>query len=493
MTNSKVFKQIGAVLAGILLLAGAFLLLPARPGLAAPTGAPAFSTQTEALTQALSALVTTYQNSDGGFTSFSNGANVAPSNVDGTADAILAIAAAGYNPNIPYPGQLASPMDWMTRQITGVAQFAGSSSGGAAKVILALTAAGRDPQNFAGHNFVISLTHQLSPTGQFVGNFDTYGQSMSILALRAASQTVPLTVTQWLTGQQTAAGNFDDPDQTGVAIMALLASGVPTNATTIISATRYLSDTQLAGGGWRPAWDTVNPANPNSTALVYQALLALGENVGPGGPWDRGGQTPLDALLAEQNSAGLFQFFGSDSFYSSAQAIPALANRIYPFAPSQPAVAVDQTSGGELAYADPTGRVLTVTVPAGAVLTPTELILEPFAAPPTTTAAVSPTLFGFAGQVFSLRARQGGIDQPDFNFSQPVTLTLKYTNADIVGDEDSLQLFYWDGSQWASDGITVVARNPAANELVLTITHLTQFGLFGELALIYLPLVVAGS
>jgi len=491
----KILRYLAPFLGGLAMAAGTIgilFVLSAGPTQAAPAPAP-FSTQTEALTQALKALVTRYQNDDGGYKSFSNGANSAPSDADGTTDAILAIAAAGSNPNIPYPGQSNHPVGWLQTHPISLATYAAGRSGSAAKVVMALVAANQDPTNFEGYNFVISLTNQLDSSGQFQGNFDTYGHSLSMLALKAASATIPVTATQWLTSQQTITGNFDDPDQTGTAIMALLAAGVPTDDISIISATNYLSDTQLTNGGWRPSWDTVNSANPNSTALVYQALLALAENAGPGSRWDKGsGNTPLAALLEMQNSTGAFLFFGFDNYYSTAQAIPALANAVYPIQPEPLSQTVSPGGGSKtITYNDPGGQTIQVVIPDNAVSQPTELRLSPVTPLPTTTVPVTPTTatFRFAGQLFSLKAYQSGAEQPSFNFDNPITITLKYSGSSLGVKENSLQLYYWDGSQWRTDGITIISRNPAGDELVVTITHLTNFAMFGAAFDLYLPVI----
>ncbi len=79
-------------------------------------------------------------------------------------------------------------------------------------------------------------------------------------------------------------------------------------------------------------------------------------------------------------------------------------------------------------------------------------------------------------------------------FSQPVTITIHYSEGDVAGlDENSLTLRYWNGSAWASDGISVVERNTAQNYVVFTVTHLSEFALFGsesEKYKVYLPLVI---
>ena len=48
-----------------------------------------------------------------------------------------------------------------------MADYAGKGGGPAGKVILGLVAANQDPRDFMGYNFVISLTEQLSSTGQY--------------------------------------------------------------------------------------------------------------------------------------------------------------------------------------------------------------------------------------------------------------------------------------------------------------------------------------
>jgi hypothetical protein len=87
-----------------------------------------------------------------------------------------------------------------------------------------------------------------------------------------------------------------------------------------------------------------------------------------------------------------------------------------------------------------------------------------------------------AGLRFSLEAYLGQDLLPGFEFVSPITLTLRYDDADIAElIEASLTLRYWDGSAWSSDGITRVAHDQEANTLVVSIAHLTEFGLFGQL------------
>jgi len=496
---------VSLVLVSILVL----LTLPPNDSKAAPNIAAPFPTQTEALTQALKALVTQYQNADGGYTNFSNGANMAPSSAEGTVDAILAIAGANYNPNIPYPGKNLSPIEWMQANSGDMTTYASEGGGPAGKTVMALVAANQDPTNFAGQDFVGILTSKLEPTGQFTDSFVvSFRQALAIMGLKAAEQTIPVTATAWLTSGQLITGSWDSfsvfapngsTDSTAIAIMALMAAGVPTNSPSVVSATNFLSSTQLASGGFEDSpGGPFSSENANSTALAYQALLALGENVGSGGPWDKGGgKTPLKVLLEMQSTSGAFLFFGSDNYFSTAQAIPAVADRIYPIFPKTLTETITPASGNKtLTYDDPSGKSIQIEISDSAVTQTTELRLDPITPLPTTTVPITPATatFSFAGQLFTLKAFQGGVEQPAFNFAEPITVTLIYHDADIsVINEDSLQLYYWDGSAWQTDGITIVQRIPDQNKLVVTISHLTDFALFGEITQHYLPLIQKGN
>jgi hypothetical protein len=292
----------------------------------------------EAVHDAVLWLVNNHQNDDGGYTSFSTGANQAPSNAAGTMDAILALAAAGYSPAANLPGKTQNPVAYLRNNPADLADYASQGGGPAGKVVLGLAAANQDPRDFVGHNFVISLTEQLSSTGQYAGT--AFDQSLALLSLSAVSETVPVSTTQWLKDLQAANGSWDDgfgttsnPDASGMAVMALIAANEPLTSTSLISATSCFSNAQLptGGGEYGPGFGE----NANSTALVIQALSALGEDFhSTSGPWVQNGNTPLSALLSWQNSTGAFQadfgFGRFDDFFTTAQAIPGATGKAYP-------------------------------------------------------------------------------------------------------------------------------------------------------------------
>jgi hypothetical protein len=302
-----------------------------------------FPDQRDAVRRAVYWLVQQHQNDDGGYTSFSAGANLAASDTPGTLDAITAIAAAGYNPAAPFPGKTNTPIGYLANSISQTAAFAAQDGAQSGKVILGLVATNQNPRDFAGHNFVISLTNQLSPTGQYHVN-TPFKQSLALLALAAVHEPIPLTATQWLLDQQISGGPGDgawndgfittqgSTDDTAMAMMALIAAGTAVTDSPLIAATDFLSRTQLPSGGWEFAPEFGFGESANSTALAVQALSAMGENFYAG--WQQDGISPLTALLAWQNSSGAFQSdFGSgpfDDFFATTQAIPAATGKPYP-------------------------------------------------------------------------------------------------------------------------------------------------------------------
>lgn len=138
-----------------------------------------------------------------------------------------------------------------------------------------------------------------------------------------------------------------------------------------------------------------------------------------------------------------------------------------------------------LVYTDAQGSPTIIDVPAGAVSEAVTLLYAPLDA-----AMGSPGFFASHG--FLLEAHLDGELLSDFTFDIPVTVTIHYSDADVEGlDEETLELRYWDGETWSTDGTTVVERDIINNRLVVTLTHLSQLAMYarGEHS-VYLPLIL---
>jgi len=111
-----------------------------------------------------------------------------------------------------------------------------------------------------------------------------------------------------------------------MVLMALDAAGIHSRDA---SALAWLHTQQDTDGGF-PSQAGAG-TDPDSTALVLQALFATGQNP-EARAWAPGGHTPLAHLIATQNSNGGFTFPGNagpDPF-TTAQVPPALERTPYP-------------------------------------------------------------------------------------------------------------------------------------------------------------------
>ncbi len=272
------------------------------------------------------------QNADGSWSNFGF------PDTGATADAVLAFAAAGYDPaSLTASGSLSTPLDYLA---ANAAAYAANDPASAGKLTLAVVAAGENPAAFGGVDLprVLTATHYSATLGAFGVPTNTWHQAFAILGLRAAGADLPAGVTQtllalqqpdggWKYNLSPAAWNATTPDSTGLALEALAAAGVPATHPQIISATLYLRAGQDASGGW---------GNANSTAYALQGLLALGEDPAD---WLADGHSPLDVLRAYQKVDGPFVYQWDspwsppvDDFFATRQAVPALLRLPFPIA-----------------------------------------------------------------------------------------------------------------------------------------------------------------
>lgn len=106
-------------------------------------------------------------------------------------------------------------------------------------------------------------------------------------------------------------------------------------------------------------------------------------------------------------------------------------------------------------YTGRNGTPISITVPAGALSEPTQLIF--YNRMPGSAGGVRN-----AGWRFDLTAVRNNVLVPRFTFLQPATITLTYRDADVVGlDVADLQLFYYDVERrsWQTDGIRLLEHD----------------------------------
>lgn len=252
-------------------------------------------------------------------------------------DAIYALRSAGYDPAKDSTGGV-TPIDYLRANASAL-----TSPGAAAKGALAAKALGLDPKAVNGTDLAGLVAAAYAPdTGAYAS--DDFSQSIAMIGLACTGNPVGAKAIDALRANQVEAdggwgfGGGSDPDTTAIAIQALVATGVPTADPALVKALAYLRATQGSDGGW--GFDP-SESNVSSTAYVVQALIALGEDP-ESASWEKGGATPVEYLLSQQNADGSFK--GFDPAYATNQALPALADRTFCDAPETPVTRVAPTA-----------------------------------------------------------------------------------------------------------------------------------------------------
>ena len=294
--------------------------------------------------------------------------NFGVADVTSTAYAIIGMRAAGVDIAASDKG-----IRYLRTKIGTQVQANGSDAPGAlAEYILAAVADNSDPRHFGGtaakNNLVARLLATARTTGPNKGLFGVqdptydgaFRQGLALAALKAAavssSNARLVAGISWLRKQQCGNGlwqayrastttacpaadpnTFTGPDtnSTSLAVQGLAAwSQLPRKAAVLQS----LDAVQSANAGWPFVAAPGQAADPNSTALVIQTLVA--ENSSPvGTQWQKGTKNPFTALASYQLGCskpdyGAFFFPGSTTanVFATVQAVPAMASKTFPVA-----------------------------------------------------------------------------------------------------------------------------------------------------------------
>lgn len=292
-----------------------------------PVGAgapPELGRQTQAVDRALSWL-RAQQRPDG---SFQGSAGI-------TLDVVFAGAAAGEDVALWRNAEgLPTAFDFLVTQVVSYTTTAGK----AGKALAGAVAAGA-PITIVTALAVGTQAYDPGRAGRYAdGPFD---QSWAMLGLTSARMPLPAGAGAHLLGMQAPDGGWgfpgwgSDPDTTAIAVQALVATGLPVTSTAVLSATHYLSTTQVASGGFNGFGSDANEAN---TASAIQALIAAGQNP-LATAWLQGGRSALDDLLSLQFPDGAFKGWeGTGDVMITAQVVPAILGKTLPLCGRVPAL-----------------------------------------------------------------------------------------------------------------------------------------------------------
>jgi len=264
------------------------------------------------------------QSSDGDIGGFGNSAFVC-----------MAVAAAGENPDLWVNGG-PSLVDYLK---AGPADMSGEFNMGTflSRMVLAAVAAGESPSAFGswsgahlgvtvtdgdylgalkslhnGTQFLQDLTGD--PDSAETLNDDFWGVRALIVAGESPSSALVQSAVQFIIDNQEADGGWtwgtashtwympdsSDVDNTAAALVALCLAGQ--DGVSVADGLTFLSGSQDAGGGFTSIWTGVNV---QSTAWAVDAIAAGGGDP-TGADWTPVASTPIDYLLAQQESDGSF-------------------------------------------------------------------------------------------------------------------------------------------------------------------------------------------
>jgi hypothetical protein len=259
-----------------------------------------------------------------------------------TEDTVISVADGGYDPATLKGKSGTSAYHYLSAHASTI-----TTAGGAAKYVLAWVAAGK-PATIGASALLAKLNAPastggfLEPNGAFhnanptVETANAFSQSLAVLADLAAKHSLPAHATGWLRCAQRPDGGFgyaisdvagtppafcgdtsSDTNDTGIVMEALGKAGVVT-ATPAVNA--FLHAAQQADGGF--SFGTTGSSDPDSDAIVIQALVAIGEDP-TAAAWRKGGANPLTNMesFADPHGGGGYIFPGNtgpDAFTTAA-------------------------------------------------------------------------------------------------------------------------------------------------------------------------------
>ena len=166
-------------------------------------------------------------------------------------------------------------------------------------------------------------------------------QAWAILGTLALDQDVPEGAVEYLKSQVQPDGGWEwntgfgsDTNTNAFVIQTLVAAGEPLDSPIIENGLKYLEAAQNDDGGftYAPGSSFGTDSDSNSSAYAIQAILAVGQDPQID-TWSKNGKEPVEYLLALQLPDGSLEWQPGTgaNFLATAQAIPAILGKSFPF------------------------------------------------------------------------------------------------------------------------------------------------------------------
>ncbi|HEY2217309.1 MAG TPA: hypothetical protein VGH21_07420 [Solirubrobacteraceae bacterium] len=190
----------------------------------------------------------------------------------------------------------------------------------------------------------------------------------SIAVLRANQHTDGGWSFQRAEGDEAALKAPSEPDETGAAMAALCGAGVAGSDPSVTAAAAYLQadlKAEVTGSG---AFATQFGPNTDSNAWAVQGLDACGIDPQGSAFTTSHGRTPIDYLISQQLPSGGFKFEAGEAsanFYSSQDAVRAIAGAGFTAPPVKPASAAKVLAESDFGASAATVSQLTLVIDSG--------------------------------------------------------------------------------------------------------------------------------
>lgn len=123
------------------------------------------------------------------------------------------------------------------------------------------------------------------------------------------------------------------------------------------------------------------------------------------------------------------------------------------------------------------------TIPADAVTENVQLVILPDVSGQPLDGGLMSSSVGFSIQAYL----ESDGSPVNLTFDPPLPMTITYTNLPIF--EDTLMLYYWNGTSWEDAACGDYIREPEINTITIPVCHFSQFQLGGETLRLYLPAI----